>query len=230
MEHRRLHLNIRKHFLLWGWWSTGTGFPGSLWCHLPWRSSGPTWTWSWALNVPPWAGSWNKYPPEGPDSLSHSGILWIHWKSPFLGYPACCVVAGTLNISSSPQLQSLTREPVLCDPVWITGLVGQWPNSSFCYTHLVLWASLSGRVVEPVQIHFIKQKCILVQAVSKVLSKQNTLQYDALKRSPKSLPFGKSSNLNKTWLRNNTILKGILLFLAQHKGPLLTESFLGCTI
>ena len=41
---KMFHLNMRKNFLLSGWWSTGTGCLGRLWSFLLWRYSKPAWT------------------------------------------------------------------------------------------------------------------------------------------------------------------------------------------
>jgi len=198
----------------------------------PWISKSP-WMWSWTpySGCPCLSGGGPGRPrgPCQPQPFCHSVT---HLERSCLKIPPVCyAVAGKLNISSSSLLYSHTREPVLGDLIWFTELAGQWPNS-FCYTHLVLWASVSGRVMETAQILFMKrkEKCILVQAVSEALSKQNTLQYNAPKRSPQSFHFGKINNSSRSWLRNNTILMWILLFLAEYRWPSLAESFLGCTV
>lgn len=214
------------------WWSTGTECPEKLWSLLPGSLKAPGCGHEPpTLGVPAWAGGGAGRPrgPCQPQPFCHSVT---HLERSCLKIPPVCyAVAGKLNISSSSLLYSHTREPVLGDLIWFTELAGQWPNS-FCYTHLVLWASVSGRVMETAQILFMKrkEKCILVQAVSEALSKQNTLQYNAPKRSPQSFHFGKINNSSRSWLRNNTILMGILLFLAEYRWPSLAESFLGCTV
>ena len=44
LKQRKFHLNVRKIFSLWVWWSPGTGCPGRLWSLLLWRYWRPAWT------------------------------------------------------------------------------------------------------------------------------------------------------------------------------------------
>ena len=46
LKHRRFPLNIRKDFFTVRVLSTGTGYPGRLWCLHPWRYPKATWSWS----------------------------------------------------------------------------------------------------------------------------------------------------------------------------------------
>lgn len=69
-----------RTFLLWGWWSTGTGCPEKLWCLLLWRYTRPAWTLSCAIycREPALAGgitrSASKIPSNPYDSMNSIGV------------------------------------------------------------------------------------------------------------------------------------------------------------
>ena len=73
-----------RSFSLWGWRSTGTGCPGSLWSLLLWRYSKPAWTSSCAtFSRPPWFGRGIGLD-NSERSLPAPTILWFcekdfHW-------------------------------------------------------------------------------------------------------------------------------------------------------
>ena len=77
-EHMKFHTKIRKT-LLWGWQSTGTGYPERLWSIL-WRYPRPTWMLSCATygRKPVLAGSWTRWPTISFQLLCFydSMILW----------------------------------------------------------------------------------------------------------------------------------------------------------
>lgn len=78
---RRFCLNIRKHTLLGGWPSMGTGCPERLYSLLSWRQSKATWTRFWAT-VSRWPSllvqwGWTRWLPDVLSKVNHAVILWF---------------------------------------------------------------------------------------------------------------------------------------------------------
>lgn len=78
LKQRKFHLHTRKTSSLWGWLSTGIGYPERLQSSLFWRYSKPAQMWSWAL-CSRWlsfthGGLMHRDDPKW--SLSVSTILW----------------------------------------------------------------------------------------------------------------------------------------------------------
>lgn len=82
---RRSVWQLGNTFLLVGWLSTGTGWPGRWWSLHPSKSSKAIWIWSWVVNIKFIWSIWS-YPPaqlkqvgpdtlEVPSNLSHSVIM-----------------------------------------------------------------------------------------------------------------------------------------------------------
>ena len=96
---------------LWGWRSTGTGCPGSLWILLLWRYSRPAWTWSCAACCR-WPFFGRKVGLDDPQrSLPTPTILW------FCDTAAKAVLE--LHIHHQPLLAGENKVQHSISPRWI---------------------------------------------------------------------------------------------------------------
>ena len=82
LKNGRFRWDIRKNFLRWEWWDTGTGYPEKLWMPPPRKCSRLGWvrlweTWSSRRFPCSWQEDWTRWPLKVPSNSNYSVILWF---------------------------------------------------------------------------------------------------------------------------------------------------------
>ena len=105
LEEIRFRLDIRKKFLWWGWWNTGTGCPERWLMPHPWKCSRPGWSRLWAT----WSswrcpcslqGGWAKRPLKVPSTPNRSVI------SSFSSFDPACLLHLIRSGTSVTQIKA----------------------------------------------------------------------------------------------------------------------------